>query len=194
MPELITVVPPTARPTGVGIAGRPSAIVRPAVAVERRERRERLVGVAAPVHVRARLEHDDVEAGLGEDRRRDRAAGARADDRHVALLAARRAGAGRRGPSRAVGAGDAVGDLAAHLVADRRPHPRVVAVAEAREDLEEQQQVAGARNARALEPAQEVLARLEAGAAEAPRERQPVEDPQRELDLPARCARGRLAR
>ena len=29
VPELITVVPPTARPTGVGIAGRPSAIVRP---------------------------------------------------------------------------------------------------------------------------------------------------------------------
>ena len=29
VPELITVVPPTARPTGVGIAGRPSAMVRP---------------------------------------------------------------------------------------------------------------------------------------------------------------------
>ena len=124
---------------------------QPAVAVERRQRRQGLVGIAAPVHVGAGLEHDDLEAGLGEDRRGDRAAGARADDRHVALLAAggraqvTEARAGLRSEP-----GDAIGDLAAHLVADRLPHPRVVAVAETREDLEEQQQVAGERGM--LEP------------------------------------------
>ena len=168
---------------------------QPAVAVERRQRGQRLLRIAAAVQVGARLEHHHLEPGLGQERRGDRAAGARADDRHVALLAAGRAGAGRRGPGRrSVGSRSRPSvDLAAHLVADRGANPRVVAVARAREDLQEQQQVAGEREARALEPAQEVLPRLEAGAAEPPREGQPARATRR-ASLTCRTLRLRQAR
>src|SRR5439155_23580593 len=97
--------------------------------------------------------------------------------RHVAFLAARRRPQVTETRIGLFGAGGGVGDLAAHLVAHRRPHPRVVAVAEAGEDLEEEQQVASPRNARALQPTQEVLTRFEAGAAESPRKGEPFEGP-----------------
>ena len=47
----------------------------PAVAIQGGERRERLGGVGAAVHVRPRLEHDDLESGLCEHRRGHGAAG-----------------------------------------------------------------------------------------------------------------------
>ncbi len=154
-----------------------------AVAVERGQRGEWLVGIGASIHVRARFQDHDLEPRLGEDRSRYGPAGAGADDRHVALLAAR----GRAQIAEArigIGVRGIATDLAAHPVADRRLHPRVVAVAEAREDLEEEEQVRGARKARILETAEEVLARLEAGAAESPRKREPFHHAQGELDLP----------
>ena len=60
------------------------------------------------------------------------------------------------------------------------------------QDLEEQQQVGHEGQARPLEPAQEVLAGVEARAAEAPGERQPVERAERESHLPD-VALGRAA-
>ncbi len=60
------------------------------VAVKGRQRRERLLRIASVVHARAGLEHDDLQAGLRQHRRCHSAAGARPDDRHVALFTSRR--------------------------------------------------------------------------------------------------------
>ncbi len=57
------------------------------VAVELGDRFEAVGRVVVAVVVVAGLEHDDVEARLGQRRRGDRAARARADDHHVAFLA-----------------------------------------------------------------------------------------------------------
>ena len=77
-----------------------------------------------------------------------------------------------------------------HLVADRLAHARVVAVAEPGEDLQEQQQVLVPPGGEASILREEVLARLEARAPEAPRERQPVEHEQREPDAAQRGRAG----
>ena len=115
-----------------------------AVAVERRERGQRLVGVGVAVQVGPGLEHDDLEPRLGEDRRRDRAAGARADDRHVALLAAGRRAQVAEAADRRIGRRASRRRPRSASRSRPPPHPRVVAVAEAGQDLEEEQQVRGA--------------------------------------------------
>src|SRR5204863_6957798 len=138
----------------------------------------------APVHVRTGLEHDHLEARLGEDRRRDRAAGARADDRHVALLAPlgwAKVPELRRAP---VAGRWATVDLAAHLVADRVSNPRIVSVAHRGDHLQEQQQVGREWESRAIEPDEEPLPPLEARVAEATRKGPELERPEREPKLP----------
>ena len=144
-----------------------------AVAVEEGERLERVGGVGLAVEVLARLEHDHVEPGLRQPRRGDCAAGARADDHHVALLAvALRVEVGEAAVLRLRRSRP---HLAARLVADHRADALVAGVADHGQGLGEQQQVAVEREARALELGEVLLARLEPHAAEAPRERQPLE-------------------
>ena len=94
-----------------------------AVAVEPGDRLEVVARVAVAVVVLAGLEHDHVEAGLGQRRRGDGAAGARADDDHVAFLTLARAARCRRGGPAGSGS-DAVGERAADLNADPLLAPR----------------------------------------------------------------------
>ena len=154
------------------------------VAVKRGQRSKRFLRIAAVVHARSGLEHDDLQAGLREHRRRHGAAGARADDRHVAFLAPRRRDEVTEPHRRPLGLGPSVGALAPHLVADGGAHPGVAAVAEAGDHLEQQQEVAGERDAGALEASQEVLPGVQARVAEPPRKGQPLERLERQPDLP----------
>ena len=118
VPELITVVPPTALATGTGIGGRPSAMVRPAVAVEaRRAPRAGRSGSVAVV-VAAGLEHDHVEAGLGQRRAATAPPAPEPTITHVALLALPR---GSVSPSEPAGSGSEPSASAQRdLVADAR--------------------------------------------------------------------------
>ena len=113
----------------------------------------------------------------------DGPSGARADDDDVAVLTA----PGRlqvTQPLRGVGQRrHPTVHLASHLVSDGGAHPSVVAVSEPGEHLQEEEKVRGERQPRALELGQELLPGVEAGAAEAPRERQHLEPPERHLHL-----------
>jgi hypothetical protein len=138
-------------------------------------------GIAVAVVVAAGLEHQDVEPGLGQRRRGDRAAGAGADDHDIAFLAL---GARLGVAERACRLGDAaVGEPAADLVADPRPHLRRHRVAERREQLRHQQQVDFKRPVGALQPLQEPFAPALVHVAEAARERQPLEGAEAEAQL-----------
>ncbi len=104
--------PPTARPMGERDDGRLPEPERRDHARLAEEAAHRLAGLQSLVVrgavVGALLEHDDAAPRLGEERRHHRAARARADDDHVAVLveAARQVAA--------VGDGIGRGDLAAH--------------------------------------------------------------------------------
>ena len=146
------------------------------VAVEGRDRVEVALGIAVAVEVATRLEHDHVEPGLGELGRRRGAAGARADDHDVAFLAvALRAcisqRAGRLG-------NPAVSQSAAGLDPDPPLDLGQRRVAQGREDLRHQQKLVVESEARPLHAPQEVVTGLGVEAAEAPRERQPLEGAQ----------------
>jgi hypothetical protein len=123
-----------------GNRGKPLGDCQAAVAVKRGERGEGLVGIGGPVHVGAGLQDEDVMPGLGEDGRGDRAAGARTNDREVAVLAitygtqvAQRLGGRSRGLRRACR------QLAPCGRAHRGADSLVVRVAAAHEDLEQKQ-------------------------------------------------------
>ena len=89
VPELTTVVPPTTFATGTTIGGLPAGDRQPAAAVEEPDRLQLVAGIGVAVEVAPGLQHEHVDAGLGQGRRGDRAARARADDHHVAFLALR---------------------------------------------------------------------------------------------------------
>ena len=143
VPELTSVVPPSPRPSGSTIGGRPSVAIWPPSRYSRA-----IMSRGRPVIVRGRmapalLEHDDARAALGELLRDDGAAGAGADDADVGAQRPRRrrARGGSRGRSARRGVRDdlrarararARADLAharRGVVAERRHHPRVAVVA-----------------------------------------------------------------
>ncbi len=160
-----------------------------AVAVEGGDRLQRVARVAVAVVMASALEHDHVEPRLGEGRRGRGAAGARADDHHVALLGV----SGRRRVAQRPGwlRHRAVGQPAARLEAEPLLDPRVDRVAERREGLGHQQQLVMQFEPGVLHAPQEVLASGRVEPAEAPGERQPLEGAQAELDPSQEAGRDR---
>ena len=140
------------------------------VAVERCDRVERLLRVVLAIEALAGLEHDHVESLLGQGRRGDSPAGPRADDHDVAFLAvARGLGIAER-PARL--RPRAVAEPAACLEADPPFDLGRDRVAQRREDLAHQQELAVDAEARSLHAMQKVFAGGEVEAAEAPGEGQ----------------------
>ena len=82
-------------------------------------------------HVGAGLEHEHVEPGLGEHGRRDRTAGAGANDRDIAVLAV--ASRPEVAEGRCLRGGLALADGAARLVAHRGDGARVARPADHRQ-------------------------------------------------------------
>ena len=79
MPPLITVEPPTHRPSAKMIGGLPRIIARARVAVEAADHRRRIGGEGLGAVELAFLEHEDVEPGVAQPGRGGGAAGAGAD-------------------------------------------------------------------------------------------------------------------
>ena len=136
---MITVVPPTARPTGRRDRRAALGDRQPAVAVERASASSGSLGIAARGRCTGPASSTSTSSpASARTVGGDRAAGAGADDRR--RRSPRRRPAGSRSPSGARGAGRRARPSAPSqrgLVADRRADPRVVAVPESGEDLQE---------------------------------------------------------
>ena len=174
VPELITVVPPTVRPTGIGMAGLPIG--------DRHARRRGRAGAdpradrsdswRGPRTARTRARSRRVRPRPGSPPRRRPPA----PEPTIATSHSSPAPRGSRSPTPVEdGCGRALGDRAARLEADGPADPLVASPADHRQQLRQQQQVAVDREPRSLHLRHVLRARLDAHPAEAPRKRQPLE-------------------